>query len=400
MAKRNSVTIAVMGATGAGKSTFINAASKSKLVVGHGLESCTSEVEAAPPFMLGTTSVTLIDTPGFDDTVKTETEILRLICDFLSITYMEKHTLHGVIFLQRVADTRIGGIARRNLRLFQKICGDDALKNVVIATTMWTKVDHALAEAREREMAESPLFFKHALSKGARMVRHGNTAESALQVIREIIGFSPIPLQIQREMVDEQKALADTLAGQDLKADLERQAAEHKAELEDLNRNIRKHIAENQKQNEEKISELKADLEEIQDKLAKVEVEACSLRAESETSRLEHENKIRHMADSMSAKEEKLQTLQKTVRMLEGTHTAHLERLATATGMQKQFRALGAHRSSASSGWNSFCKAPAGHVAPTTKNMHTPKCMSANNEELRARERSRHYPHPLRQHYN
>lgn len=30
--------------------------------------------------------VTLIDTPGFDDAVKTEAEILRLIADFLAKT--------------------------------------------------------------------------------------------------------------------------------------------------------------------------------------------------------------------------------------------------------------------------------------------------------------------------
>lgn len=42
----------------------------------------------ASPFLLDGKVVTLIDTPGFDDTVKTEAEILRLITDFLSATYV------------------------------------------------------------------------------------------------------------------------------------------------------------------------------------------------------------------------------------------------------------------------------------------------------------------------
>ena len=94
-----------MGATGSGKSTvslihiilqithrltnveqFINLASSAELQVGEGLESCTASVQAAPPFLLGGKYVTLIDTPGFDDTVKTEAEILRLISTFLAKT--------------------------------------------------------------------------------------------------------------------------------------------------------------------------------------------------------------------------------------------------------------------------------------------------------------------------
>lgn len=57
--------------------------SGSNLPVGGGLQSCTSAVEAAPSFQLGGRSITLFDTPGFDDTEKTDTEVLRLISAFL-----------------------------------------------------------------------------------------------------------------------------------------------------------------------------------------------------------------------------------------------------------------------------------------------------------------------------
>ena len=51
-----------------------------------GLESCTAEVQLANEFILDEKAVTLIDTPGFDDTSKTDTEILRLIALFLATT--------------------------------------------------------------------------------------------------------------------------------------------------------------------------------------------------------------------------------------------------------------------------------------------------------------------------
>lgn len=91
----------VMGATGSGKSTvcyasgvlprkltlgmtqFINLASGSSLDVGRGLQSCTNAVQVVKAFNLDGRRVVLIDTPGFNDTTKSDTEILRTIVAFL-----------------------------------------------------------------------------------------------------------------------------------------------------------------------------------------------------------------------------------------------------------------------------------------------------------------------------
>ena len=94
----------VMGATGSGKTQvsgihlipmdrdspgylqFINLASGSNLPVGMGLRSCTADVQLADEFTLEGRTVTLIDTPGFDDTSKSDTDILKLIAAFLATT--------------------------------------------------------------------------------------------------------------------------------------------------------------------------------------------------------------------------------------------------------------------------------------------------------------------------
>ena len=91
-----------MGATGSGKSSvssvhsgtttgnspgylqFINLASGSSLRVGTGLESCTTDVKLANEFTVDGRTVILIDTPGFDDTTKSDAEILRLIAAYLA----------------------------------------------------------------------------------------------------------------------------------------------------------------------------------------------------------------------------------------------------------------------------------------------------------------------------
>jgi len=62
---------------------FENLASGSSLHVGEGLESCTDEVHVSRAFNLDGRRVTLIDTPGFDDTNKSDTDILAVITAFL-----------------------------------------------------------------------------------------------------------------------------------------------------------------------------------------------------------------------------------------------------------------------------------------------------------------------------
>jgi len=65
---------------------FINLASRSNLRIGMNLESCTAEVQLADEFTLDGRSVILIDTPGFDDTSKSDTDILKMIAAFLATT--------------------------------------------------------------------------------------------------------------------------------------------------------------------------------------------------------------------------------------------------------------------------------------------------------------------------
>lgn len=65
---------------------FINLASRSNLRIGMNLESCTAEVQLADEFTLDGRRVILIDTPGFDDTSKSDTDVLKMIAAFLATT--------------------------------------------------------------------------------------------------------------------------------------------------------------------------------------------------------------------------------------------------------------------------------------------------------------------------
>ena len=51
-----------------------------------GLESCTTEVQLANELTLDGRTVILIDTPGFDDTTKSDAEVLKIVAAFLAAT--------------------------------------------------------------------------------------------------------------------------------------------------------------------------------------------------------------------------------------------------------------------------------------------------------------------------
>jgi len=87
--------------------------------------------------------------------------------------------------------------------MFRELCGESTLKNVVIVTNMWGGVSKETGEAREQELITKDIFFKPVLDKGALLERHENNQASAHKILQTIIKNHPLPLQIQRELVDQ-----------------------------------------------------------------------------------------------------------------------------------------------------------------------------------------------------
>lgn len=130
---------------------------------------------------------------------------------------------------------RVGGTSRRNFDMFQKLCGQDAMKNVVIATNMWELVnDSNVAEARHQELITQDIFFKPAIEAGANILQHHNTKQSGEAIIRALLSCQPVPLQIQREIVDERRDITETAAGAALLRELTEMAERHKYEIDQI----------------------------------------------------------------------------------------------------------------------------------------------------------------------
>lgn len=171
----------------------------------------------------------------------------------------------------------MGGEALRNFRMFQAVCGQSAMKNAVIVLNMWDEVKLEMGEAREGELRESDLFFKPAVTAGASLMRHDNTKESAMKIIDRVISQSPEHLEIQREIVDEKKAISMTKAGLALLGDLADKERRHTDELRRVREEREEAKSRKDTSNEIELSDMEQRLEGLRRKLEE-EQERLTLR--------------------------------------------------------------------------------------------------------------------------
>ena len=94
----------------------------------------TSEV-GAYEITIDSTTLVLVDTPGFDDIEMSDYQILHAIAAWLENSCEKGQLLSGLVYLHRINNTRMSGSTIRALHLFQRICGEDNYKNVILATT-------------------------------------------------------------------------------------------------------------------------------------------------------------------------------------------------------------------------------------------------------------------------
>lgn len=181
---------------------------------------------------IGKSKALFIDTSDFDDSTRTDFDILTEISRILAAQYQAGVTLKDVIYLHHITNIRYQGSFVKTLNIFKKICGKMALKNVLLVTTRWNEVDEALGASREKELRES--FWAYMLGKGSIMTRFYGNKDSATAIASQLISKRGIVLDIQRELVDESKSLKQTVAGSFVQEDVLEMKARYKKEMNDL----------------------------------------------------------------------------------------------------------------------------------------------------------------------
>jgi len=175
--------VIVMGPTGAGKSTFIEHATRLYgQTIGHRLQACTTDVRAVRvTHPADGYQVVLVDTPGFDSTNRSDEVVLAQIADFLTRNYHGGVHLASIIYLHKISDNRMTWSALKNLPVFGSLCGQVAAPPVILATTMWSHVPEGVGGKREEQLRVD--VWKDMGFHGCKIHRFEETYESAWRII-------------------------------------------------------------------------------------------------------------------------------------------------------------------------------------------------------------------------
>ena len=150
--------------------------------------------------------------PGFDDTDRTDFEIMEQLVD-----WVQKHAsgglkLAGILFLHPITHNRLQGSNRQMLSTFKKLLGDNYLKKVLLITTFWNDVQVRVGEQRERELMESSEAWKPMIAAGAKTERMARDYNRFVPLLEAITASSAPRLLVQVEL-NQGKSLEETTAG-------------------------------------------------------------------------------------------------------------------------------------------------------------------------------------------
>ncbi|KAK3988227.1 P-loop containing nucleoside triphosphate hydrolase protein [Cladorrhinum sp. PSN332] len=281
----NNGVIVILGVTGAGKSFFINklkdagadTAPVAVVAEGHTLKSETKRCEAVQIVLDDETeddarSITVIDTPGFDDTNRTDADVLKEITEKLATLHASGYPLKGVLYFHKITENRMTGSSKRYLNILEKLVGENAMKNVIMVTTMWYLLmphgDVGRGDGLRREQELTDEFWRPLIDRGAWVARFEGTHESAMQIVSQLASKQPVVLDHQRQIVEDELDLKGTGAGKSLEEELEANKVTYLARLAALEQEL-KHATDKDlaKKTEREIDQVRSLLKRVEQAL-------------------------------------------------------------------------------------------------------------------------------------
>lgn len=134
-------------------------------------------------------SLTLVDTPGFNDTERDDLDVLQEIVHFLHTN--PELPVSGILYFHNITERRMTGSARLNLRLLQALSGNEFFPRVAFVSTMWDRVPEGAGQAacqvRESQLKESPRAWGDMVRGGSRCFQYLGNRDCGLRILRDII---------------------------------------------------------------------------------------------------------------------------------------------------------------------------------------------------------------------
>jgi mRNA-degrading endonuclease RelE of RelBE toxin-antitoxin system len=148
--------------------------------------------------------------------LRDDADILEMIAQKLQEISTNNIQLTSILFLHKITENRFTGSNKRLQRVFAKVCGHDAFRSVVLATTMWDELrEESVGARREKDLIEGD-FWGRMVHGGTDCVRLYNSQKSANWLAELLAAKTPTTLQMQTELQKEQGLVVRTSAGREL----------------------------------------------------------------------------------------------------------------------------------------------------------------------------------------
>ncbi|KAF3048583.1 hypothetical protein E8E11_007204 [Didymella keratinophila] len=230
------VVIGVVGVTGSGKSSFIKLVTQCHDInTSGGPESDTQNI-GQYRFQAGGTRYVLVDTPGFDDSVRDDEDVYIQLARWTAQSFRAGQYMNGILYLHPVTSNRHRGSELRNLRMFKKLCGNNNFGNVVLGLTFCDIETEANIRSRQQELSSTPEWWGDMIALGSRVERIPHQRDTCIQMLSQFRPQPKVTLKIQKEVVVEGRDITQTDAAKTIahKQELERIRAQEARQFADL----------------------------------------------------------------------------------------------------------------------------------------------------------------------
>jgi hypothetical protein len=138
----------------------------------------------------------------------------------------------------------MAGTPLKNLKIFEQLCGENALGSIILTTTMWDEVEPMIGDQRERELKDE--YWGPMIRQGSRVKRFMTTLDSAQEIVETLIlnnkgvltALNKSVMLLQQELVDQRKAISETAAGKALYLELAESLEKQREVLRKLTANL------------------------------------------------------------------------------------------------------------------------------------------------------------------
>ncbi|KAF9031779.1 hypothetical protein BJ165DRAFT_1616491 [Panaeolus papilionaceus] len=185
--ERESRRILLMGSTGAGKCTFIEALgfAGTDKISSNALEGFTRAVVNYRTNHITNNDgfpIYVVDTPGLADSKISEIAIVSMLQKWIK---ENRTAVNHLLYFIPVTHLRLFGSQRLVLKIFKDLTGVNTANSITIVTTMWDCVFGEVSTQRAEQgflMLQNDAW-KDYLTHGAELTKFHNTEDSALDII-------------------------------------------------------------------------------------------------------------------------------------------------------------------------------------------------------------------------